>query len=207
MSKSVTRGSVTRRGVMRASGKLAFACLLGNRALRSAAAQDLGSLSALRPLPAGTHLPPIRFFSASGQGMTLADYRGQGIVLNLWATWCGPCVAELPTLQQLALRLAGDGIAVLPVSSDAGGAPTVRAFYDSHGIDHLPVFTDPHGSILSAWNIPGIPTTVIFDRAGTPRARLIGAADWGTETAARLVRSYAGAGLGSGATHPGTVRL
>lgn len=207
MSKSVTRGSVTRRGVMRVSGKLAAACLLGNQALRPAAAQDLGSLGALRPLPAGTHLPPIRFFSPSGEAMTLADYRGQGIVLNLWATWCGPCVAELPTLQQLALHLAGDGIVVLPVSSDAGGAPTVRAFYDSHGIDHLPVLTDPHGAILSAWNIPGIPTTVIFDRAGIPRARLIGGADWGTAEAAKLVRSYAGPRVGAASAHAGTVRL
>ncbi|GAB0112744.1 TlpA disulfide reductase family protein [Acidisoma sp. C75] len=198
--------SVTRRGLMRASGKLAAAGVLGNLAFGAAqaAAQSLGPIGALAALPPGTSLPPIRFVTGDGALRSLGDYRGQGLVLNLWATWCGPCVAELPTLDRLAPMVAPDGILVLPISSDAGGAATVRAFYDGHGIDHLPVLTDPDGAILSAWNIPGIPTTVIFDRGGTPRARLIGAADWGTAQAVRLVRRYAG---GGDAPHAGTVRL
>jgi thiol-disulfide isomerase/thioredoxin len=116
-------------------------------------------------------------------------------VLNLWATWCGPCVAELPTLDTLAGAVAGNDIVVLPVSSDAGGAASVRSFYDSHDIAHLPVLLDPGGAITDAWQVPGIPVTVIFDRSGHPRARLVGAADWSTPDAVARVKALCGPDL------------
>ncbi len=164
-------------------------------AVRPARAQEMGNAADMQILPPGATLPEIRFFTPDNKARTIADYRGRGVVLNLWATWCGPCVAEMPTLNALATAVAPSDIVVLPVSSDAGGAATVRAFYDSHGIEHLPVLLDPGGAITQAWQVPGIPVTVVFDRSGQPRARLVGGADWSTPDAISRVKALCGPDL------------
>ena len=115
------------------------------------------------------------------------------MVVNLWATWCAPCVAEMPALAALARALAPADIAVMPLSSDRGGADAVRGFYAQHGVSGLPVLLDPKGAVLRAWGVQGIPVTVLIDREGRERARLEGAADWAAPAADR-----AGAGAGRG---------
>ncbi|MCB8883287.1 TlpA family protein disulfide reductase [Acidisoma cellulosilytica] len=181
--------------VSRRHALITTAVLAAGVMTRRAEAQSLGSLDALTRLPSGATLPTIQFFTPDNQKLTLAHYRGKGVVLNLWATWCGPCVAELPTLDRMAGALASQNIVVLPVSSDAGGAAPVQSFYDSHGIDSLPILLDPGGAILQSWHVPGIPLTVIFDRNGHPRAKLLGATDWSTPQALALVTSLTGPDL------------
>jgi thiol-disulfide isomerase/thioredoxin len=178
--------------ISRRQALVTTAVLAAGAMTRRAEAQSLGSLDALTRLPSGATLPAIQFFTPDDQKLTLAHYRGKGVVLNLWATWCGPCVAELPTLDRVAGVLAADDIVVLPVSSDAGGAAAVRSFYDSHGIEHLPILLDPGGAILQSWHVPGIPLTVIFDRRGHPRAKLLGATDWSTPEAIAVAKSLCG---------------
>lgn len=192
--------SISRRGALITAATVAAGMIGGNLAAPQARAQTLGGMEGLAILPPGKALPAIRFFTPGDQPLTLAHYRGKGVVLNLWASWCGPCLAELPTLDRLAARVAADDILVLPVSSDAGGAAPVRAFYDSHAIDHLPVLLDPGGAILQAWDVPGIPVTVIFDRGGAPRARLVGGADWSSPEAVARVKSLCGPDLARSAT-------
>jgi thiol-disulfide isomerase/thioredoxin len=186
---------VSRRRALVTAATVAAGALGGNVAPRRAVAQEMGSVDDLQDMPPGATLPAFQFFTPDNQARTLADYRGRGVVLNLWATWCGPCVAELPTLDALAAAVAADDIVVLPLSSDAGGAASVRAFYDGHDIEHLPVLLDPGGAITSAWQVPGIPVTVIFDRTGHPRARLIGGADWSTPAAVARVKALCGVDL------------
>jgi thiol-disulfide isomerase/thioredoxin len=186
---------VSRRRALLTAATVAAGALGGNVAWQPALAQDMGSITDLQEMPPGASLPAFQFFTPDNQARTLADYRGRGVVLNLWATWCGPCVAELPTLDALAAAVAADGIAVLPLSSDAGGAASVRAFYDGHDIDHLPILLDPGGAITQAWQVPGIPVTVIFDRSGHPRARLVGSADWSTPAAISRVKALCGPDL------------
>ena len=89
--------------------------------------------------------PDIVFVAADGSEHHLAEFVGHGMVINLWATWCVPCVAEMPSLAALSKTLAPDDIAVLPLSSDRGGATIVEAFYEEHGIIGLPVLLDPEG--------------------------------------------------------------
>ncbi|MCQ8277160.1 TlpA family protein disulfide reductase [Acetobacteraceae bacterium KSS8] len=136
-------------------------------------------------------LPPIRFQRADGTETTLASYRGRGVVLNLWATWCVPCVAELPSLDALARALAVKGIVVLPVSIDHDGAARVPAFFKAHGIASLPVLLDPHGAILQAIGQEGIPMTLLIGPDGREVARVQGSVNWAdpaaAETVARLV--------------------
>jgi thiol-disulfide isomerase/thioredoxin len=186
---------VSRRRALVTAATVAAGALGGNVVPRRARAQEMGSVDDLEDMPPGATLPAFQFFTPDNQARTLADYRGRGVVLNLWATWCGPCVAELPTLDQLAMAVAADSIVVLPLSSDAGGAASVRAFYDGHDIEHLPVLLDPGGAITQAWQVPGIPVTVIFDRSGHPRARLVGSADWSTPTAVARVKALCGPDL------------
>ena len=108
-------------------------------------------------------------------------------MLNLWATWCVPCVAEMPALDQLARALQPNGVTVLTVSLDHGGAEQVRAFFAAHAIRSLPVLLDPHSSSMAALGLDGIPTTLLIDRAGREVARVSGSVDWAAPQAASLV--------------------
>jgi thiol-disulfide isomerase/thioredoxin len=132
--------------------------------------------------------PDVAFVAQDGSQHHLSEFKGRGMVVNLWATWCAPCVAEMPSLQTLAKALAPQDIAVLPLSSDRGGAEAVAAWYRDHGITALPVLLDPKGAVAQAVNARGIPTTLIIDTGNLIVARLAGAADWGSPDAEALVR-------------------
>ncbi|CAG4923072.1 unnamed protein product [Acidocella sp. C78] len=156
---------------------------------KSAAAMtlpDVGpNLDATVPQPE----PDFHFLDASGRRMTLAAFRGEGLVVNFWATWCPPCRAELPTLLALDPKIRADGMRVLPISVDSQGIKAVRPYFARHHITGVPMLLDPSSSALDAFNIGGIPFTVIVDRAGQMVASLQGAGDWDTPaTIARLRR-------------------
>ena len=176
--------SMLRRRLLTAAGTLAAA--LNGRKPRAEELEDLAHALKLAdpPVPA----PAISFVAADGSEHHLADFIGNGMVVNLWATWCAPCVAEMPALAALSKTLAPADIAVLPLSSDRGGASVVEAFYQQHDITGLPVLLDPEGAAAHAWRARGIPTSLIIDRRGRERARLEGSADWSTPAAAALVR-------------------
>jgi thiol-disulfide isomerase/thioredoxin len=175
---------MSRRLVFAAGGTLAAG--LFPRKPRAAALDDLARtlVPTNPPVPA----PDIAFTGADGTEHRLKEFIGHGMVINLWATWCVPCVAEMPSLAALSKLLAPDDIAVLPLSSDRGGTRVVAAFYQEHGITGLPVLLDPKGAAARAWGARGIPTSVVIDKQGRERARLEGAADWATPGAAALVR-------------------
>lgn len=132
-------------------------------------------------------VPELRLTGADGAVHGLDRYAGRGVVLNLWATWCVPCVAEMAALDELARR-APDGIAVLALSSDRGGAPVVERFYRERRIRTLAVLLDPRGEAGRALGARGIPTTVLVDRNGRERARMEGAADWAAPASVEAIR-------------------
>ncbi len=136
-------------------------------------------------------LPAFGFTDADGKALRVADYtggNGRGAVLNFWATWCAPCVAEMPSLALLARALEADRIVVLPISADRGGAGAVAPFFRNHGIEGLPVLLDPGSEAVHALRLGGLPTTVLVGADGMERGRLEGSADWGSPEAARMVR-------------------
>jgi len=181
--RSLSRRAVLVAGLA-AGGTLA--AVLASGKLRAA---DLAPLAeGLKLIDPPVRPAPIRFLAADGTPHTLAEFIDHGMVINLWATWCAPCVAELPALSALSRALAPQDIAVLPLSSDRGGAAAVHAFFEAHNISGLPILLDPKGAAAEAWGTDGIPTTMIIDRKGMERARLEGAADWSTPAAAALVR-------------------
>jgi len=178
-----------RRTLLAAAGTLTVSLPVRN--LRAETLRDLSSalVSTDPPVPA----PDIAFVAANGNEYHLREFLGHGMVINFWATWCVPCVAEMPSLAALGSKLAPDDIAVLPLSSDRGGKSVVEAFYREHGITGLPVLLDPKGAAARMCGARGIPTSLIVDKLGRERARLEGAADWSTPAAARLLRSLVAA--------------
>lgn len=120
------------------------------------------------------------FQNGSGDEMSLSDFRGQVVVLNLWATWCPPCREEMPTLDALQKKLGGDRFEVVALSVDQAGPQVVRDFYAEIGIDHLGLYIDSSMQVMIDLGVRGIPTTLVIDRNGQEVARLVGKADWAT---------------------------
>ncbi len=179
---------IARRLLLVASGVAGgtLAAGLWPRKPRGAELDDLtDKLDRLNP-PADA--PDIGFVDSNGTAHHLSEFRGHGMVINLWATWCAPCVAEMPSLAALSKALAPEDIAVLPLSSDRGGAQAVEGFFARHEISGLPVLLDPHGAAARAFNARGIPTSVMIDKQGQVRARLEGSADWSSPQAIAAVR-------------------
>ena len=141
------------------------------------------------PAPA----PAITFTDADGKEMGLAAFAGQGLVVNLWATWCPPCVAEMPALDRLQAMLRAERITVLALSSDRGGRAQVEPFYQRLGLKELAIWLDPRGAARRALGAKGLPTTVIIDREGREVARLEGEAAWDAPGLVAAVRRLVGA--------------
>jgi len=148
----------------------------------------MGSLANYVEAKELTPVPAVRFMDASGRVMTLEDFRGRVVVLNLWATWCTPCVAEMPMLDRLQKQLGEEDAIVVALSIDRGGKEAVQEFYQKTGVTHLKVFVDPTMRAQSDLGLLGLPTTLIIDREGRERGRLVGPAEWDDEAAVDLVR-------------------
>ena len=181
---------IARRTLLTGAAGGTLASVLRPRKLHAQALKPLAA--ALKPVDPPAEAPDISFTDAGGKQHTLSEFRGHGMVINLWATWCPPCVEEMPSLAALSKALAPHDIAVLPLSSDRGGASAVQAFFAHHDITGLPVLLDPHGAAARAFNARGLPTSVVIDKQGQERAVLEGAADWSTPDAIEVVRRLAG---------------
>jgi thiol-disulfide isomerase/thioredoxin len=136
-------------------------------------------------------VPEIRFENGEGEAMSLADFRGKVVLLNLWATWCGPCRREMPTLDRLQAELGGPEFEVVALSLDRQGLPTVKAFYEELGLKALPIYVDRSGKAQRALSVLGIPTTLLLNREGDEVGRLLGPAEWDSPEMVNFIRGYA----------------
>lgn len=141
----------------------------------------------------GTPAPDTSFTNASGKETSLAKLSGKPTLVNLWATWCAPCVKELPTLDRLSK--ANSDLQVLAVSQDDGPHPSVVAFLKSKAPDLAPN-QDPKMALSGKLGAEVLPTSVLFDAQGKEVWRYVGDLDWTSPEAARLL-SEAGAAKGS----------
>jgi thiol-disulfide isomerase/thioredoxin len=136
--------------------------------------------------------PELSFQDAQGKQLSLADFRGQVVVLNLWATWCAPCRREMPSLDRLQAEHGGDRLHVLPLSIDRVGLQQIEAFYDEVGIQHLQIYRDPKAATSRALGAFGLPTTVVFDREGREVGRVLGPDEWDGDEAVAILRALMG---------------
>jgi thiol-disulfide isomerase/thioredoxin len=129
------------------------------------------------------------FINAHGVKKNLADYLGQGIVFNLWATWCAPCVREMPQLDRLKKKLLNDKIEVLAISVDRGGAAIVEKFFRQNKINNLEILANPSGNILRETKTKGLPTTFLINAKGKIIGRIQGVLEWDSPKIASFIRS------------------
>src|SRR6516165_2002480 len=137
-----------------------------------------------------TPVPEINFDDAEGQARKLADFKGKVLLVNIWATWCGPCRTEMPALDRLQARLGGADFEVIPVSIDRGGTETIRKFYGEIGVRNLAIYIDPSGQVLRQTRALGLPTTLLIDRSGQEIGRVIGPAEWDAPQIGEFLSSF-----------------
>ena len=142
-------------------------------------------ITQMAPEPA----PVLSFTDAKGAKLSLAEFRGHVLVVNIWATWCGPCADELPTFVTLAAAMKRYGGLVLPISIDVDGANAVSPFYALHNITGLPILLDPQGDDLDILNTDGVPVTMVLNPAGQVVARIDGGAKWDTPRIQAFLRA------------------
>jgi thiol-disulfide isomerase/thioredoxin len=135
---------------------------------------------------AGTAAPDVQFEDPEGEPATLADFRGRPLLLNLWATWCAPCVVEMPSLDRLAER-EGERIEVLALSQDLDGRQKVAQFFGERAFRRLEPFLDGDMAMMTALRIGTLPTTILYDSEGKEVWRMTGMAEWDDERARRLL--------------------
>ncbi len=134
--------------------------------------------------------PGAAFQDADGRATSLQAFRGRVVLLNFWATWCAPCIREMPSLDRLQAKLGGEGLKVVAVSEDFTGLEVVVPFFKRLGLANLEVYLDPDGALSRAVGVAGLPTTLLIDREGRLLGGLEGPAEWDSEEAVSFIRHY-----------------
>lgn len=137
-------------------------------------------------------LSEIAFETGDGSAATLDRFRGKVVLLNLWATWCGPCRIEMPTLDRLQAALGGAAFDVVALSLDRAGSAPVRRFYDANGIANLAIYIDRSGRSMRSLSASVLPTTLLIGPDGKEVGRLIGAAHWDSPEMLAYLREWIG---------------
>ena len=142
-------------------------------------------------------IPPIsteglEFLDKNGQSLELSAFHGRVVLINFWATWCAPCLAEMPSLNRLQIALGNEDLAgadfqVITIATGRNETADIDSFFTTQSITHLTRYRDPNLRLALALGAGSLPTTVLMDRDGFIIARLQGEADWDSEAAVRLI--------------------
>ena len=165
-----------------------------------AAAEDLsalltGDMAKLTLVESGADpvaLPEAPLLSMTDEEASLAAYRGQWVVLNFWATWCGPCRAEMPALDRL--QAAMPELAVVPVATGRNPPEAIARFWEEAEIAHLVTLRDPKSGLARQIGVAGLPVTLILNHEGQEVGRLIGDAAWDAPEAQALLKALMAGG-------------
>ena len=180
----------------------------GDKAGGDCPAGSAATLQALRPLAKGDVAAvglakaahpaiPFAFQDADGKPVDLAAFKGRAVLLNLWATWCVPCRAEMPALDRLQAKAGSDAFQVVAVNVDTARLDKPKAFLDEIGVKNLTRYADPKGDSFEALRLAGkalgLPTSVLIDANGCEMGVVAGPANWDGEDALRLIGALKGA--------------
>ncbi|AMB46445.1 TlpA disulfide reductase family protein [Methylobacterium sp. AMS5] len=182
-------GTGSNLGNLAASGPCAEAAPVAAR-LAPLARGDVAAFDASAPpKPA----PAVAFKGPDGAPTDLASLRGKLLLVNLWATWCAPCKAEMPALDRLQGELGGDTFQVVAINVETRNLDKPPAWFKANGIAHLTYYGDPEGKVLpaiqSAVGSTGLPTTMLIDAKGCTLGVMKGPAEWSSEDGKRLIRA------------------
>ena len=144
--------------------------------------QDDSSLESVKMSSIGEGIPAPNFTfpGLDGKNTSLSDYKGKVVLVNIWATWCPPCVYEMPSMQKLYNEFNGKNFEILAVSIDAAGIDAAAPFMKKHKLS-FPALMDPKGTIKSMYGVTGIPESFIIDKQGVLVGKIIGPIDWATQ--------------------------
>ncbi len=141
------------------------------------------------PAPGGdfTAVAPV---DGDGRAADMTPYRGKKLLVNLWATWCAPCIEELPSLGELQRELGGEDFQVVTLAIDERDPKKIAPFLARHGAENLPVLIDRDRTIDKVTKVMALPTSLLVERDGTIKATLTGDARWNCGTALAAVRAF-----------------
>ena len=145
---------------------------------------------ALQPWSGAPQAPPIDLLQPDGTPFSLASLRGKVVLVNFWASWCEPCVAEMPSLQRLRDKLGTGSFEVLGVNYKEGPA-RIDTFVRTSGVG-FPVVRDTDGAVARAWSASVFPSSFVVDRGGRVRYAMVGEADWTRPELVSTIRSLLG---------------
>ncbi|GBR69545.1 thiol:disulfide interchange protein II [Gluconobacter kanchanaburiensis NBRC 103587] len=214
---------LTRRHLLGGAGAVMGAALLSGQAFAAAEKEEASHGLAFEPnsfgrLAVPKILPALSVKNEQDQDVPLSHWYGKPFILHFWATWCPPCIRELPSVNATAKALGAEGPQIVPVAVRGSTIPKVRAFYDSHGIDTLPVLVDPVSGVMmetadqtalvqsvrqvrpedlkgltgDIMSLHGVPRSLILNAKGEVVAESIGNMDWSADAVRHTVQALAG---------------
>ena len=158
-----------------------------------------GEVAAVTPLDTPFDATTLAFRTGDDKPVTLASFTGKTLLVNLWATWCVPCRAEMPALDALEQSQGGDAFGVIPINVDLGTVDTPKAFYADTGIRKLPFYRDDTMAVFNQLKSQGVtiglPVSLIVDPEGCARGVITGPAEWASPDAVGLVEAVKAASL------------
>lgn len=187
-------GTGSNLGNLAASGPCAEAAPAAARLAPLARGEVAAFDASAAPKPA----PVVAFKGPDGASTDLAALRGKLLLVNLWATWCAPCKAEMPALDRLQAERGGDAFQVVAINVETRNLEKPPAWFKANGIAHLTYYGDPEGKVLpaiqAAVGSTGLPTTMLIDAKGCTLGVMKGPAEWSSEDGQRLIRAALGTG-------------
>ncbi len=152
-----------------------------------------GEVAAFAPNTSPRRATPLEFKDATGRSVSLAEFKGRVVLINLWATWCVPCRKEMPALDELEQKLGGRDFTVLAINLDQRGGDKPRKFLEEIKVKRLVYYEDPTTNVFqklkAAGRAPGLPSTILIDREGCELGFMPGPAEWAGEEALALIRA------------------
>lgn len=130
-------------------------------------------------------VPDAVLLDAADAEHSLTEFKGKWVVLNFWAIWCAPCRQEMPSLDRL--QVAMPELAVVPVATGRNAVEGIERFFAEAGVQNLPILRDPKSDLSRAMGVLGLPVTVILNPEGQEVARLIGDAEWDSDSAKAIL--------------------
>ena len=153
-----------------------------------------GTVAKFELVKLAKRLPDLEFLDAGDKPLHFSDYRGKAVLVNFWATWCAPCVKEMPSLDRLQAAMGKDKFIVLPLSLDGPSRPKVAPFYEDRQLTNLGIYFDKGRRIMQSLDVSILPTSILVDRSGREIGRLEGEADWDKPEAIALMKAAVASG-------------
>ena len=185
MNEKETRKAKKAR--LQSLGLIALVVVIVGLIILSQAKDSLFNFHTRPLLQKGVEAPNFTLPDLNGKMVSLTDYRGKVVFLNIWATWCPPCVEEMPSMEKLYQKMKGQDFEILAVSIDVTGAKDVGPFMKKYNL-HFPALLDTEGSIKALYQTTGVPETFIIDKQGNIAKKVIGARDWASPDAFQFIQ-------------------